>query len=69
MLDPQMLIKIATEQTTRSMFPDRKIGKLKEGYEASFLVLEKNPLEDFETIKNITMRFKQGQRIEIALEK
>ena len=64
LLDPLKLLQIATE-TPQLMFPNRKIGKLKNGYEASFLVLDKNPLEDFETIKNIKMRFKQGQFLDI----
>lgn len=50
----------ATVTTPQMMYPKRKIGFLKEGYEASFLVLEGNPLTDFEQIKNIKMRFKQG---------
>jgi imidazolonepropionase-like amidohydrolase len=42
------------------IFPNRKIGELKEGYEASFLVLEGNPMEDFSKVKKIRMRVKQG---------
>ncbi|HXD30938.1 MAG TPA: hypothetical protein VN643_07475 [Pyrinomonadaceae bacterium] len=38
----------------------RKIGHLKDGYEASFLVLSGNPLEDFQNIQKIERRFKQG---------
>lgn len=63
-LDPLKLLQIATE-TPQLMFPNRRIGKLKNGYESSFLVLEKNPIEDFETIKNIKMRFKQGKFLDI----
>lgn len=50
----------ATVTTPQMMYPRRKIGILKEGYEASFLVLEGNPLADFEQVKNIKLRFKQG---------
>lgn len=53
-------LKIWTEETPRTIFPGRKIGKLKDGYEASFIVLEKNPVENFENIKTIWFRFKQG---------
>jgi len=38
------LLKMLCENTPRSIFPGRKIGKLEEGYEASFIVLGKNPL-------------------------
>ena len=34
------LLKIWCEDTPKSIFPQRKIGRLREGYEASFLVLE-----------------------------
>ncbi|MGH9898060.1 MAG: amidohydrolase family protein, partial [Pyrinomonadaceae bacterium] len=54
------MLKIWCEDTPRTIFPHRKIGLLAEGYEASFLVLDGNPLIDFEQIKNIRMRFKEG---------
>ncbi len=54
------MLKIWCEETPRTIFPNRKIGLLAEGYEASFLVLDGNPLVNFEQIKNISMRFKQG---------
>lgn len=43
-----------------TIFPKRKIGYLKSGYEASFLVLDGNPLTNFEAVKKIRLRFKQG---------
>lgn len=58
--DAAYTLHAATVTTPQMMYPKRKIGFLKEGYEASFLVLEGNPLADFEQIKNIKMRFKQG---------
>lgn len=58
--DNLTLLKIAVETTPQTIFPNRKIGKLREGYEASFLVLDGNPLEDFNQIKNIKLRVKQG---------
>ncbi len=62
-------LKIAVETTPQAIFPTRKIGKLQENYEASFLVLNKNPLADFTQIKNIKMRFKQGVFIKLENEK
>lgn len=58
------LLKIWCEDTSRLIFPHRKIGLLKEGYEASFIVLEGNPLVDFEQVKNIRLRFKQGYALD-----
>lgn len=64
LLKPLTLLQIAFE-TPRLMFPKRKIGKLEKGFEASFLVLGENPLENLEAIKNIKMRFKQGKLLEV----
>jgi imidazolonepropionase-like amidohydrolase len=63
--DDLTLLKIAVESTPQTIFPGRKIGELREGYEATFLVLNGNPLENFDQVKNINMRFKQGQFINI----
>ena len=54
------LLKMSCEVTPQAIFPKRKIGFLRVGYEATFLVLEGNPLTNFEEIKNIKLRFKQG---------
>lgn len=54
------LLKMWSEVTPAVIFPDRKIAKLQEGYEASFLILSKNPLENFEHAYNISLRVKQG---------
>jgi imidazolonepropionase-like amidohydrolase len=59
------LLKIWCEDSPRSIFPNRKIGLLKAGYEASFLVLDGNPLVDFEQVKNIRLRFKQGYFLDV----
>ena len=58
--DNLTLLKMWTETTAKAIFPDRKIGALDEGYEASFLALEGNPIEDLKNIRKIKMRFKQG---------
>lgn len=58
--DDLTLLKIAAETTAQTIFPNRKIGRLRDGYEASFLVLGGNPLTSFAEIKNIKLRFKQG---------
>jgi imidazolonepropionase-like amidohydrolase len=59
------MLKIWTEDTPLTIFPKRKIGHLREGYEASFLVLTGNPIENFEQIKNVRLRFKQGHLINV----
>jgi imidazolonepropionase-like amidohydrolase len=45
------------------IFPQRRIGLLREGYEASFLAFEGNPLDDWRNIRRIRPRFKQGVEV------
>jgi hypothetical protein len=54
------LIKMWCENTPKAIFPKRNITSLKEGYEASFLVLNQNPLTDPAALFNIQLRVKQG---------
>jgi imidazolonepropionase-like amidohydrolase len=62
-LDNATLLKAWTENCARTVFPERKIGRLAEGYEASFLVLENDPLADFDNTKNILLRMKDGEAL------
>ena len=52
-------------ETAQAIFPGRKIGVLSEGYEASFLALQANPLDDLENVRNIKLRFKQGVPLQV----
>lgn len=63
--DNLTLLKLWCENTARAIFPGRKVGRLAKGYEASFLVLGGNPVENFENVKAIRMRFKQGQPLTV----
>jgi imidazolonepropionase-like amidohydrolase len=58
--DNLTLLKMWCETTAETIFPKRKIGKLADGYEASFIVLGSDPVANFEAVKNIQLRFKQG---------
>jgi len=62
------MLKIWAEDTPQTIFLDRSIGHLREGYETSFLVLNGNPLTDFAQIKNIRLRFKQGTPIVLPVK-
>lgn len=55
------LLRIACHDTPRHLFPNRLIGRLEAGYEASFLVLDDNPLRDIRAMDQIHIRCKQGQ--------
>ena len=63
-ISPLALLKLWTEDTPRAIFPQRRIGFLRDGYEASFLALEGNPLEDWRNVRRITLRFKQGLEVQ-----
>jgi len=58
--DNLTLLKLWCEATPAAIFPGRKIARFEEGYEASFLALAGNPLEDFTHVQAIRLRFKQG---------
>ena len=62
--DNATLLRLATYTTPKAIFPDRKIGKFENDYEASFLALNGNPLKDWSTLNNISMRVKNGYIIE-----
>ena len=62
-MDALALLKLWAEDTPRSIFPQRRIGLLREGYEASFLALEGNPLDDWKNVRRIKLRFKQGVEV------
>jgi len=58
------LLKIWSEATPQAIFPKRKIGKLEESYEANFLVLDGDPIQDFSMVRKIRMRVKEGCPLE-----
>jgi imidazolonepropionase-like amidohydrolase len=62
--DNLTLLKMWCEATAATIFPKRKIGYLKDGYEANFLVLTGNPLTDFSNVKTIELRIKQGELLQ-----
>ena len=63
--DNLTLLKLWCETTPKAIFPNRRVGQLEQGSEASFLVLNGNPVENFEYVKGIKMRVKQGRIIRL----
>ena len=59
------LLRDWTEVTAHTIFPKRRIGRLAPDYEASFLVLEGDPLADFANVRRIRLRVKQGKLITV----
>jgi imidazolonepropionase-like amidohydrolase len=60
-LDDLAVLKMWVEATPATIFPTRRIGYLREGFEASFLALSGNPLAEFQNVRRITLRVKQGR--------
>lgn len=58
--DTRTLLRLWCEVTPNTIFPGRRIGRLETGAEASFLALDRNPLDDFDAIRRIVLRVKQG---------
>ncbi len=59
-MDNKVVLKILCENTPAAIFPKRKIGKLDNGYEASFLVLNDNPLDNLLKARVAAFKMKQG---------
>lgn len=57
---PAELLDLWSRVTPQAIFPNRRIGRLQPGYEASLLVLAENPLDAPEHATTIRLRLKQG---------
>jgi imidazolonepropionase-like amidohydrolase len=57
------MLRIASMDTPAFIFPDRRIGCLEIGCEASFLAFKGNPLEDFNAIRTFAYQMKDGDVI------
>ncbi|WP_077036268.1 amidohydrolase family protein [Pelomonas sp. KK5] len=55
------LLKMATMDTPRALFPKRQIGCFEPGCEASFLLLASDPLQDIKAAASPMFRVKQGR--------
>jgi hypothetical protein len=60
------LLRMLSVTTPQSIFPKRRIGVLSPDYEASFLVLGRNPLDDIRATSDIRLRVKQGAAVHIS---
>ena len=58
------LLRLATMETPRVIFPNRAVGCLEVGCEASFIAFEGNPLNDPKFLGRIGYRLKDGEPIE-----
>jgi hypothetical protein len=58
---PLELLRLWSEATPRAIYPQRRVGCLDEGCEASFLALAGDPSVDFTNTKRIALRMKDGR--------
>lgn len=65
---PRDVLDLLAVATPRAIFPDRAIGRLTEASEASFLVLDADPLADASNLASIRGAMKQGLWLERPVE-
>jgi hypothetical protein len=65
LMSAQEVLRGWCEVTPQAIFPGRKIGKAKNGYEANLMVLPSDPLADFTVVKDVKMTFKRGVEIKV----
>ncbi|MCC6463499.1 MAG: amidohydrolase family protein [Saprospiraceae bacterium] len=59
-LNYSQTLKILCVNTPQAIFPKRKIGRIADGYEASFIVLSDNPLTNLLKLRAIAYKVKDG---------
>lgn len=59
-LSPLQALRLRSVETPQAIFPGRRIGELRPGYEASFLALTCNPLQHAQCLEQPKLRLKQG---------
>lgn len=65
-MDDAALLRAMVEHTPRLLFPERRIGRIADGYEANFLVLDANPLVDAAAMRRIRHRVRDGRVVDPA---
>lgn len=68
-IDDRALLRLLTVETARAIFPKRRVGTLAAADEASFLVLDGDPLADFANVRRIALRVKRGIPIDVPPER
>lgn len=63
--DNLTLVHLLAVDTPRAIFPDRPIGGLQDGDEATFVVLEGDPIASLRNLLKIRMRILHGRTIEL----
>jgi hypothetical protein len=61
LMEPLQLLRAWSIDTPKTIFPQRRIGELREGFEANFLALNGDPLADPANLHHISLRVKAGR--------
>jgi len=64
--DGPAVLKLWIDTAPTTIFPGRRIGCLKVGCEADFLVLDGDPLADFSATARIRQAWKDGRTLTVA---
>lgn len=59
-VDHLQVLKVICENTPKAVYPKRKIARIAEGYEASFIVVAENPLQNVLRARVADFKLKQG---------
>lgn len=59
------LLNLVTRDTPRRIFPQRRVGALEPGFEASFLALEGDPSRELAALRKISLRVKRGIQLDL----
>jgi hypothetical protein len=62
-LDYTQVLRTLCENSPRAIYPKRKIGRIDDGYEASFVVLSDNPLPNLLKLRAVAFKVKNGQLV------
>jgi len=68
LLDPAIVLELWAGTTPRAIFPDREVGHLRPGAEATFLVLGSDPISDFSAVRDIRLRVRDGAAMNVGDE-
>ena len=65
--DNLTLVRLLAIDTPRAIFPDRRVGGLETGDEATFVVLEGDPVADLKALFKVRTRILQGEVLELPI--
>jgi imidazolonepropionase-like amidohydrolase len=63
LMTPAQILHAWSVDTPKTIFPARNVGELREGFEASFLVLDDDPRDNPENLHRIVRRVQLGREL------